>query len=104
MERALNNLIGNGLRFCHSQLRISLTSDAAHIACLQVEDDGPGIAPENRESVLNRLFVWKQALRTAAADVGWGWRLFMLSRVLTKAILRWMKARSAVPVSAFAGQ
>ncbi|MGL6017401.1 MAG: two-component system sensor histidine kinase RstB [Gibbsiella quercinecans] len=50
MERVLDNLVNNALRYCRQRLRISLWLDG-DLACLQVEDDGPGIPLEERERV-----------------------------------------------------
>ncbi|WP_039660184.1 two-component system sensor histidine kinase RstB [Pantoea sp. MBLJ3] len=50
MERVLDNLVNNALRYAQQRLRVSLWFDGA-IGCLQVEDDGPGIPPEERERV-----------------------------------------------------
>ena len=50
MERVLDNLVNNALRYAQSQLRVGLWFEG-NIACLQVEDDGPGIPPEERERV-----------------------------------------------------
>ncbi|PVZ86678.1 two-component system sensor histidine kinase RstB [Serratia sp. S1B] len=50
MERVLDNLVNNALRYCEQRLRISLWFDG-DAACLQVEDDGPGIPQEERERV-----------------------------------------------------
>ncbi|AZK63074.1 two-component system sensor histidine kinase RstB [Pectobacterium versatile] len=72
MERVLNNLIGNGLRFCHSRLHVSLTSDAGHIACLQVEDDGPGIPPESRESVFEPFVRLEAGIENSSGGCGLG--------------------------------
>ncbi|WP_421671517.1 two-component system sensor histidine kinase RstB [Rahnella sp. EDr1-12] len=47
MERVLDNLVNNGLRYSQKMIRISLWLDG-ETACLQVEDDGPGIPPEER--------------------------------------------------------
>lgn len=47
MERVLDNLVNNALRYSRQTLRISLWLDS-ETACLQVEDDGPGIPPEER--------------------------------------------------------
>ncbi|HEI8864943.1 TPA: two-component system sensor histidine kinase RstB [Serratia odorifera] len=47
MERVLDNLVNNALRYSQQRLRIGLWFDG-DIACLQVEDDGPGIPPEER--------------------------------------------------------
>ncbi|SFM96729.1 two-component system, OmpR family, sensor histidine kinase RstB [Izhakiella capsodis] len=50
MERVLDNLVNNALRYARYQLRVSLWFDA-NTAILQVEDDGPGIPPEARQHV-----------------------------------------------------
>ncbi|WP_336220435.1 two-component system sensor histidine kinase RstB [Citrobacter amalonaticus] len=50
MERVLDNLLNNALRYCRSTVQIQLLLNGNH-ATLIVEDDGPGIAPEARESV-----------------------------------------------------
>jgi len=50
MERVLDNLLNNALRYCQSTVTVNLTCDGPH-AILSVEDDGPGIAPEERKRV-----------------------------------------------------
>ena len=50
MERVLDNLINNALRYSESTLQIGLDVQG-NLASLTVEDDGPGIAPEARETV-----------------------------------------------------
>ena len=50
MERVLDNLANNALRYAQRRLRISLWFDGT-LGCLQVEDDGPGIPAEERERV-----------------------------------------------------
>ncbi len=50
MERVLDNLVNNALRYSHQHIHISL-SLAGSRATLRVEDDGPGIALEERERV-----------------------------------------------------
>ena len=51
MERVLDNLVNNGLRYSEQRLRIGLSLQGAQ-ATLEVEDDGPGIPEEER----NRVF------------------------------------------------
>lgn len=51
LELALRNLLGNALRYARRQIRIASTVNNGWL-CLQVEDDGPGIAPELRGQVL----------------------------------------------------
>lgn len=56
MERVLDNLVNNALRYSSQRVAVSLTLQGAR-ASLQVDDDGPGIAPEERERVFEPLFV-----------------------------------------------
>ncbi len=50
MERVIDNLINNALRYSQHKLRVSLFLEA-QTAALQVEDDGPGIPEQEREHV-----------------------------------------------------
>lgn len=50
MERVLDNLVNNAMRYCRQQVQVSLTLNAGR-ATLLVDDDGPGIAPDERERV-----------------------------------------------------
>ncbi|MEI2264413.1 two-component system sensor histidine kinase RstB [Erwinia sp. CGal63] len=50
MERVLDNLVNNALRYADRRLRVGLWFDG-NTACLQVEDDGPGIPLAERERV-----------------------------------------------------
>ncbi|MDJ1655089.1 two-component system sensor histidine kinase RstB [Raoultella sp. Ech2A] len=50
MERVLDNLVNNALRYSSQRIQVSLTL-AGSRATLQVNDDGPGIDPAERERV-----------------------------------------------------
>ncbi len=50
MERVLDNLVNNALRYSENQVAVTLKREGAD-ALLMVEDDGPGIAPEERVRV-----------------------------------------------------
>ncbi|RAU39076.1 two-component system sensor histidine kinase RstB [Enterobacter sp. RIT418] len=50
MERVLDNLVNNAMRYSVTTLRIGLDLQGSQ-ATLTVEDDGPGIAAEEREKV-----------------------------------------------------
>lgn len=50
MERVLDNLVNNAMRYSTRQVQVSLSLEAGR-ATLQVDDDGPGIAPDERERV-----------------------------------------------------
>jgi len=50
VKRALENLLNNAFRY-GDQIRLSLYSDAAFLT-FRVEDNGPGIPPDQRENAL----------------------------------------------------
>jgi two-component system sensor histidine kinase RstB len=50
MERVLDNLVNNAMRYSRQQIQVSLTQHAGR-ATLVVDDDGPGIAPDERARV-----------------------------------------------------
>ncbi|BBS37644.1 two-component system sensor histidine kinase RstB [Enterobacter sp. LM3] len=50
MERVLDNLMNNAMRYSESTLHIGLDLQGNQ-ASLTVDDDGPGIAPEERETI-----------------------------------------------------
>ncbi|WHP29472.1 two-component system sensor histidine kinase RstB [Trabulsiella odontotermitis] len=50
MERVLDNLVNNALRYSNQRIEVSLTLQGSR-ATLYVEDDGPGIAQSERERV-----------------------------------------------------
>ncbi len=50
MERALGNVIGNAARFARSQVEVQVAPSPAGVT-IDVDDDGPGIPPEDRERV-----------------------------------------------------
>ena len=52
MERVLDNLVNNALRYASQRIRVGLWFDG-NTACLQVEDDGPGIPLDERQRVFD---------------------------------------------------
>lgn len=77
MERVLDNLLNNALRYCHSTVETSLLL-SGNRATLIVEDDGPGIALKTANISLNLLFASIPAGIAQPAAAGWGWRLSTL--------------------------
>lgn len=55
IERVLDNLINNALRYCKERIEVQLTCDG-EFGLLTVDDDGPGI-PENERSRVFEPFV-----------------------------------------------
>ncbi len=51
LRRALQNLLGNAQRYAISQIRVSISTQPGQL-CLSIEDDGPGIPPEQWQQVL----------------------------------------------------
>jgi signal transduction histidine kinase len=70
MTRAVNNLVDNAIKFGGKVLVRLDASDPAIIA-IEVEDDGPGIAPEEREKVF-APFYRSDSARTLKEDSGFG--------------------------------
>ncbi len=57
LERVLENLLGNALKFSppDSQVRVRLQAEGGSEAVLEVEDEGPGIAPAERRRIFQRF-------------------------------------------------
>ena len=55
VRRALSNLISNALRHARSRVEVAVQREAGHIL-IQVEDDGPGVPPANRERIFEPFF------------------------------------------------
>ncbi|MGH9442381.1 MAG: ATP-binding protein [Thermoanaerobaculia bacterium] len=53
LEEMLGNLLDNACKWAKSRVRLESTVDGGRVVIV-VDDDGPGIAPEVRESVLER--------------------------------------------------
>jgi signal transduction histidine kinase len=51
LEEVLGNLLDNALKWCRKDVRLSARRSAQGIE-LTIEDDGPGIRPEDRETAL----------------------------------------------------
>jgi signal transduction histidine kinase len=70
MERALNNLIDNAVKFGgHVQLSLHPTGDSLVV---EVRDDGPGIAADEREKVLKPFYRTDTARGSDTGGVGLG--------------------------------
>ena len=62
LAQVVANLLDNSLRYARSTVTVSVWADPAHgRAMVSIDDDGPGIAPEDRPHVFERLYVSRQA-------------------------------------------
>ncbi len=88
METALQNLIQNARRFAkqHIRIELKLVDDAYQLV---VEDDGPGIAPADRERVFESFVRLYNEDATQASGFG-------LGLAIVRRILRWHGGEASV--------
>lgn len=70
-RRAARNLLSNAARYTRQTVSVSLTVDD-HRALLRVDDDGPGISPEDRERIFEPLVRLDAARTRDGGGVGMG--------------------------------
>ena len=56
LKMLLDNLVDNALRYCPSDSRVTVRVEAGESPLLAVEDNGPGISPEERDKVFQRFY------------------------------------------------
>jgi len=71
LARAVRNLIDNAARHAETTVRVSLSDDDGTVE-LVVADDGPGIAPEDRERVFERFTRLDEGRARDAGGMGLG--------------------------------
>lgn len=69
VHQLLANLLDNGRKFARSRIEVHVSADA-DVGVVRVDDDGPGIAPDDRPHVFDRLYVTRQ--RPVRAEIGSG--------------------------------
>ncbi len=79
VQQVLGNLLANAAKFAHSRIEVSIVA-APGGWLVRVDDDGPGIPPDEREHVFERLY----AARTvpARAEVGSGLGLAIVHQLV----------------------
>jgi two-component system sensor histidine kinase RstB len=101
MERVLDNLVNNALRYSSQRVAVSLTLQGP---ARQVEDDGPGIAPKSASGCLSPLSVLTPAAIGRPEAAASAWRLSTVSPRRWAATCAARPALSAAPASALAGR
>ena len=71
LRRALRNVLENALRHARGQVRLSARMQDAHVR-ITVDDDGPGIAPKERERVFRPFVRLDDARNLDSAGTGLG--------------------------------
>jgi signal transduction histidine kinase len=78
LARAISNLIGNACDFAKDTIYVSAKRDE-HYLYITVEDDGPGIAPENFNNVFSPFF--REESHRNRADKSYGLGLAIVAKV-----------------------
>lgn len=76
MERVIHNLLSNASRYARTRVRVTLSREADDVV-VRVEDDGPGILPEDRERVFDSFV----RLRKTTEVKGFGLGLAIVRRI-----------------------
>jgi PAS domain S-box-containing protein len=78
LDQVVTNLVGNALKYAGgTPVVVSLSSPAPDHVVLTVQDEGPGIAPENQERIFG------QYQRAASKGGGMGLGLWLVKRIVT---------------------
>lgn len=58
LRRAVTNILSNGVRYAHSQLRLTCRADKRHVT-IRIQDDGDGIAEADLPHIFDRFYMGK---------------------------------------------
>jgi len=70
-KRSISNLVNNAARYATSQVRVSLERDGGWVRVI-VEDDGPGVADEDRERIFDPFSRLDEARSRDTGGIGLG--------------------------------
>jgi two-component system OmpR family sensor kinase len=95
METALQNLVQNARRYAREKICILLWMTESHY-CLAVEDDGPGVAEENRERIFESFVRLYNENSPQASGFG-------LGLAIVRRILRWHGGEAKAETASLGG-
>jgi signal transduction histidine kinase len=74
LRQALTNLLDNAIRYtpAHGRITLSVGRGPGGEPMVEVEDDGPGIAPEDRKRIFDRFYRAKNGLDGKERGTGLG--------------------------------
>jgi signal transduction histidine kinase len=82
MERAVDNLLDNALKFCPAGARITLAAQAqGGEVRLSVTDTGPGIAEADLPHLFDRFYQARHTVAPATGEGGKGLGLAIVKRI-----------------------
>lgn len=71
LESALENIVRNALRYSHTQIAVNFAVDNQGIT-VTVDDDGPGVSPDDREQIFRPFFRTDEARDRESGGTGLG--------------------------------
>lgn len=95
MSRALKNVVRNALRYARSSVRIEIRQDAQHTDII-VEDDGPGIPPDQRAAIFEPFYRIDSSRQRESGGYG-------LGLAIVRRICDWNRAEVSVAESTLGG-
>jgi signal transduction histidine kinase len=82
-ERAIANLVDNALKFCPRGSTVTLSARRVEGGVeVDVEDDGPGIAPADLPQLFDRYFKGRSSVAPATGEGGQGLGLAIVKRIV----------------------
>jgi signal transduction histidine kinase len=95
LERAVHNLYQNASRFAVNRIQVTLESDGSFVS-INVDDDGPGIAEEDRDRIFNPFIRLSHEGENEFEGYG-------LGLAIVKRIAQWHGGSISVKDSSFGG-
>lgn len=71
LESALENIVRNALRYSHTKIEVAFSVDKDGITVI-VDDDGPGVNPEDREQIFRPFYRTDEARDRESGGTGLG--------------------------------